>query len=200
MREADWKEAEFIAWDDGLPYPEWDRIEGRVNLESPESSCRESWVSAGRYWLADLGGSLDSRYQVLESAHFQMLAPQTGESGARLLGFAERSRIALMTGFRGVTRFDLPGKQVILLFGSHEEYYRCIAHFYPEGDFGGSAGLHVRQGYPHVALARGIDWTLDTCLAHELTHVSLLHLAMPQWLEEGLAQMVECDIAGRPLC
>lgn len=195
MTEADWKGTEYLAWMDGLPHPEWDRIEARIALQSPQPEHRAAWESVGRLWLADLGDAL-GRYQILESEHFQVLAPVGGD-GPRLLGYAERSRSALLVGFRGVTRFELPGKQVVVLFDTPDEYYRYIARFYPEGEFGGSAGVHIRDGYPHVALTGKLGWALDICLAHELTHVSLLHLAMPQWLEEGLAQMVEYDIATR---
>ena len=42
-------------------------------------------------------------------------------------------------------------------------------------------------------------WILEDTLGHELTHVSLHHLSMPQWLEEGLAQMFEHNMTGRSL-
>src|SRR5262249_41508680 len=40
---------------------------------------------------------------------------------------------------------------------------------------------------------------LENTLAHELTHASLSHLSLPQWVEEGLAQMFEHDMTGRSL-
>ena len=197
MHETDWKGTEFLTWVDGLPRPAWDRIEEWIALHVPESSHRDAWENVGRFWLADLGDAFGGGYRLLESAHFQVLAPSGDGDGTRLLADAERSRGALLAGFHGVSHFDLPGKQIVLLFATPDDYYRYILEFYPEGKFGGSAGIHIREGYPHVALSGGLGWALDICLAHELTHVSLLHLAMPQWLEEGLAQMVEYDIASR---
>lgn len=46
--------------------------------------------------------------------------------------------------------------------------------------------------------ARGL-WMLENTLAHELIHASLHHRSMPQWLEEGFAQMFEHDMTGRSL-
>jgi hypothetical protein len=55
----------------------------------------------------------------------------------------------------------------------------------------------VRVGYPHVALFGKELYALENTLAHELTHVALHRWTMPQWIEEGLAQMFEHDMTGR---
>jgi hypothetical protein len=98
-----------------------------------------------------------------------------------------------------VTDFGELGKQVVMVLRNQDDYYRYISLYFPEGEHGGSAGVHIREGYPHVALHGKQMWALENTLAHELTHVSLHHLSMPQWLEEGLAQMFEHDMTGRSL-
>jgi hypothetical protein len=99
----------------------------------------------------------------------------------------------------GVTNFDLPGCQVLLAFRDVADYYRYIACFFPDGEHGGTGGLHIREGYPHIAIHGKLLAILENTLAHELTHASLHHLSMPQWLEEGLAQMFEHDMTNRSL-
>ena len=41
--------------------------------------------------------------------------------------------------------------------------------------------------------------TVHRILAHELTHAALSHLRLPQWIEEGLAQIAEHDVTGEGL-
>ena len=76
-------------------------------------------------------------------------------------------------------------------------YYRYLSVYYPEGRHGGSVGSRIREGYPHIALV-GVEMrNLEGSLAHELTHASLDHLPLPLWVEEGLAQILECGLSGR---
>jgi hypothetical protein len=98
-----------------------------------------------------------------------------------------------------VVDFKVPGKHVIVAIRTQEDYYRYISQYYEEGKYGGSAGVHIREGYPHVVIRGKQLWMLENTLSHELTHVALHHLSMPQWLEEGLAQMFEHDMTGRSL-
>ena len=97
----------------------------------------------------------------------------------------------------GVARFVAPGKEVAIAFNRVEEYYRYLCPFSPDDDHGGSRGLHLRVGYPHIVLRGNALWVLEDILAHELTHAGLHHLSMPLWLEEGLAQMFRHDMTGR---
>src|SRR5690606_29366156 len=72
-----------------------------------------------------------------------------------------------------------------------------LAAFCGDSESGESAGVRIREGYPHIA-QWGIDLAgLENVLAHEMTHAALDHLTMPQWIEEGLAQMFEHDMTGR---
>src|SRR5262249_29986025 len=103
----------------------------------------------------------------------------------------------LQTILGSVAKFAAPGKQVAIAVNDDEEYYRYVSPFYSEGEYGGSSGLHIREGYPHIALHGNALWVLEDTYAHELTHAGLHHLSMPQWLEEGLAQMFGHDMTGR---
>src|SRR5262249_28509547 len=78
-------------------------------------------------------------------------------------------------------------------------YYRYVSVFYPEGTHGGSGGVHVRDGYPHLVVLAPVHLQAAMTLAHEMTHASLAHLSLPAWVEEGLAQIFECQGGGRPL-
>jgi hypothetical protein len=188
-----------LTWEEGLPLPQWDLIDSWIESNCPPDAWREAWVAVGRQWLAELGPALGGGYEALESDNFLALVPRAVESGGRLLPFAERCRAAMQSALSGVANFDSLGKQLVVSLPGPDHYYRYITLYYPEGEHGGSAGVHIREGYPHVALHGKELWRLENSLAHELTHVSLHHLSMPQWLEEGLAQMFEHDMTGRLL-
>lgn len=188
-----------LTWEDGLPHPQWDLITTWVDSRYGIEDQRDAWVAIGRQWLTELAAALDDGYERFESDNFLVLASQEDGHGPPLLQFAERCRAALLSVLSGVTHFDVSCKQVVVALRTPNEYYRYISPFFSAGEHGGSAGVHIRQGYPHVALYSKNLGVLENTLAHELTHVSLLHLSMPQWLEEGLAQMVEHDMTGRAL-
>jgi len=147
--------------------------------------------------LKELGAAFDNGYDTFESANFLALAPQGADTGPSLLQFAERSRAMLSSVLGDVADFGAACKQVVVALRTPEDYYRYLAPFYSEGEHGASMGVHIREGYAHVALYSKYLGDMENTLAHELTHVALMHLSMPQWLEEGLAQMVEHDMTGR---
>ena len=99
----------------------------------------------------------------------------------------------------GVVDFNGLGKQLVVALRNRDDYYRYVSLYSPGGEQGESAGMHIREDYPHVALQCSQLADAGNTLAHELTHVALHHLNMPQWLEEGLAQMFEHDMTGRSL-
>ena len=188
-----------FSWEDGLPRPGWDLIERWVESRDEPAERRATWVAVGRQWLSELAQALGAGYETIESENFLALVSRNDEAGRHLLSFAERCRAALLSSLGGATRFDSRGKQIVLVLRNPDHYYRYISMYFPEGEHGGSVGVHIREGYPHVALHGKQAWMLENTLAHELTHVSLHHLSMPQWLEEGLAQMFEHDMTGRQL-
>lgn len=185
-------------WSEELPRPQWDVIQTLVEDRAGPDPSAEVWTAVARQWLAELGAAFDRDYETVESDHFLALASKADALGPTLLQFAERCRAVLLSGLAGVADFA-DGKQVVLVLRARDDYYRYISPFYPDGEHGASVGIHLRTGYPHVALYDKHILSAQNTLAHELTHVSLMHLAMPQWLEEGLAQMVEHDMTGRAL-
>ncbi|MGL4462718.1 MAG: hypothetical protein ACRC1K_11245 [Planctomycetia bacterium] len=196
-------DAYAMNWQEGLPHPDWSRVEAGLALpcEDGDSSeaRRAAWTAACRQWLDALGSALEDGHTSYESTHYLLLAAADDDAGPRLLRFAEQCRAKLSSALDGVADFEVLGKQVVLDFRTRDDYYRYISRFYPEGSHGASGGVHLREGYPHVALYGKDLWMTENTLAHESTHAALHHLDMPQWLEEGLAQMFEHDMTGRQL-
>jgi hypothetical protein len=187
--------ATLVVWDEGLPRPQWDVLEAWIDSHCPADARRNAWDDALQQWLEQLQAALGGELALAESEHFFALAlPALAQTATK---FAEHARTSLLAMFSGVADFATPGKQVIVSLPTLDEYYRYISYFYPEGEHGGSLGVHLRESYPHVALFGKDLWVLENTLAHELMHVSLHRCQLPQWVEEGLAQMFEHDMTGR---
>ena len=189
----------MLEWEEELPRPRWDLIASCVEARCSPEVQRDAWVGIARQWLAELRAAFDSGYETYESDNFLALASRADGHGPALVQFAERCRAMLLSVLGGVAAFTLNSKQVVLALQDSDDYYRYLGQFHSEGEHGASAGVHIREGYPHVAMYSGYLWELENTLVHELTHAALMHLSMPQWIEEGLAQMVEHDMTGRAL-
>lgn len=186
----------LLRWEDGLPHPQWDLVRSWVDsrdLDDPGAV----WTTACRAWLVELTEALGEAYDFGESEHFQMLASGPAAESGTMLAFAERCRANLLSGLDNVVHFQAPGKEVIIALGTAEDYHRYIAPHYPDGEHSRSSGLHIRSGYPHMVLLGRELHGLESTLAHELTHAGLHHLSMPQWIEEGLAQVFGHAATGR---
>jgi hypothetical protein len=190
--------SELLTWEEGLPRPQWDLINAWVESRGDPDRKHDAWAAIGRSWLGHLAQALGGAYGTEESDQFLMLAPEP-ESAASLLRFGAHCKDGLLSVLGSVAEFTAPGKQVVVALRTAEEYYRYISIYYPEGNFGGSAGCHVRVGYPHLVLLGKQLSQLEDTLAHELTHAALHHLSMPLWVEEGLTQMFQHEATGRGL-
>lgn len=189
--------SDAFEWEEDLPRPRWELIATRIAEAAGPDDLDETWTTAGRQWLEALRDALGPNYHVEESPRTLLLAPRPEPSAEVLLGFAAACRQTLSEALPGVAQFPGPGKQVLLVLRDSGDYYRYVAVYYPEGRSGDSGGMQIREGYRHIAVWGIQLGDLERIIAHEMTHASLAHLSMPQWVEEGLAQMFEHDMAGR---
>jgi hypothetical protein len=187
----------WLGWQDGLPVPRWEEVQARIDAMRPEARA-EAWTSVARQWLHEIGRALGGGYETTESRHFLILAPEADGVGRRFLQGAEHSRAAVRSVLGELADFDAFGRPVVIVLRDRRHYYTYVSLYYPEGEHDcGPRGIHIREGHPHVAV-HGRDPLYLQTLAHLLTRVALHHLSMPQWLQEGLAQMVAHDDWNRP--
>jgi hypothetical protein len=170
-----------------LCLPAWDLVRERITLTQSDADTPSAWADACREWLAHTANALGEAFAVVESEHVQLLAPYDHHFAAGLLANAENIRRVVLDLIPGVSRFTQPGKIVVLCL---HDYYSFVSAYYPDqGEFAGSGGMFIPDGYPHVVLP--IHQDIVPGLAHELTHAGLSHLRLPAWLEEGITQHVE---------
>jgi hypothetical protein len=179
-----------------LPQPLAALILPWLDRQADDDRRGELATEISRRWLAALGGALDPLYRVDESRHFLVLGPQVHVSNDSLLRTAEHCRARMLALLPGLADFRAPGKEVLVVLYGETTYYNHVAYYDSEGEFGSSAGMHIRSDWPHVVLLEVEPTSLHRTVAHELTHAAFAHLGLPLWIEEGLAQLAEHDISG----
>jgi hypothetical protein len=187
----------ILNWNDGIPHPDWDVVESWVERHVDSASARDVWNSAIEQWLNELGRSLGKKFAVHESSRIFFLTDASPKAASLILDRAELFRRELLVRLDGLANFDFPGKIVLIAARWKEDYLRYVSSLGFAGDHESSAGMQIRDGYQRIAMHGDSGENLDSTTAHEMTHLALHGRSMPQWIEEGLAQMIEHDLSGR---
>src|ERR1051325_10419940 len=177
---------------EGFSRPDWALI-GRAIVKStfPEernAACAE----AATQWALQLQRDLGGRYQVDSSKNFLLLSELEANGVRSILDFAERA-LEEIGRQRGQAAWRPgSGKHVIFLFTEDDDYYQYVTYFLPDGVHPASGGcLLSSNGYVHIAIPSYDGRHVRSTIVHELTHNCLVHLPIPLWLNEGLAQLFE---------
>lgn len=187
--------SDYLMWDDYFPHPDWAALRPLLESQEPVDQVA-AHNDIVRQWLNKLAEVFPGYYQVAESDHHLLLC---------LNDFPHRAALQLATQCRDFFARTLPGidptatKIPILIWHDQKTYYHYLARFYPEGNFGGSSGVHIRYECHHVVLYGKDLNNVDSTIAHELTHAGIASADLPLWIEEGLAQVVEHELTGRQL-
>ena len=182
---------------DAFPRPDWPAIRGWKRAWISKDDLEEATRQITRHWLERVRAALGGTYSVLESDHFHFLSTLDEKGRTRMLQFLENARTRLRQTLSDVARADGIGKHVVLRFTDLDDYYAYIAHYYADGEHATSGGVFLWKGYSHIAYFEQL--TMDSeraTLAHEFTHNILVHLPLPPWLNEALAEAFDADLAG----
>lgn len=182
---------------DGLPRPRWSVIRVWIDNHVAEADQERVWCEAGYQWLERLGDHLGKKYFINSSANLVLFTSQQKDDADELLRHAEVA-LRKIRELLDVGRADREvRKWFVLLFADLDTYYTYISHFYPDGEYGTSAGMYLPDEYPHIALPSSTVGNVSIVLTHELVHGNLDPLEVPQWIEEGIAQIIEQIVMGR---
>jgi hypothetical protein len=178
----------------GLPHPQWEHFAPDAAEAGCATAEKTSWRPFAEEWLVTLAKAISEEAMVFAAPRVLLLGAPADEP---LIGFAERTISHLDHVLEGVGAFEPGAPCAIIVFNDHERYYDYVDYFHREdGAYGASAGMFIDGGYPHIAVGPGEPWLRKAVIAHELTHNALHHLAIPRWLNEGMAQLVEEQLAG----
>lgn len=178
-------------FEEGFSRPDWRVISRGIKQKENELfDINAAWDEAVRQWMTELRTELGGDYAVSESRRFFLLAPVDAEKRMQILDFSEEMLTRIRDRLQSAAWKPKHGKHVILLFADEDDYYQYISYFYHEGAHAKNGGCLIHKDYVHIAVPYDPKH-LQPALAHELTHNCVVHLGLPTWLNEGLAQAFE---------
>ena len=181
----------------GFPQPNWGAVNGWMRVFVPHEDREDAWQQCTRHWLGRICHRLGHRYGTVESQNFHFVSDLSPAARGKVLAMLESSRTRICRVLGATAPSEANGKHVVLRFTLADDYYAYISHFLRDGEFAGSAGMFLSDGYDHIAYVE--SWSADEerrTLVHELAHNLFAHLPLPSWLNEALAMAFEADIAG----
>ncbi len=175
----------------GIPRPKWEKISDWITLEADADRFDEAWDTVVTNWLHRVADALDARYQVAESPHFLLLAPNNESECLMMLTGAERTYHHITTLLGELCSIHFGRIAVLRLSEEHYEPYTAYYHGADEGPAPKSSGMYFHGAYPHIALHAKRASGIEQILAHELTHFCTGHMRLPTWISEGIAMSLE---------
>lgn len=183
-------------WHNSLPHPRWEALYKTLeSLPPPEQGTQMTNVIS--HWLQELTAAIGPSAGVLKHGEMFCLYSSSPDQAERLLRWSSSAlaRIIAIVGDHRTT--EMVGPRIIMVFDDIDRYYDYIDKYYPDaGEYGGSSGICVSRDYYHVIVGPGDFGTQQSTLAHELTHLALGPLAIPLWLDEGIAQVMQEVLLG----
>src|SRR5215469_7135553 len=190
-----------FSFEEGFSRPDWRLISKVIRENTTESlDVNEVWAEAARQWINQLQRDLGGDYAVAESRRFLLLAASSADTRMRILTFAEKTLDQIRERLKDAAWDSKHGKHIILLFDEEDDYYQYVSYFFRDGIHPSSGGCLIHKDYVHIAIPYK-SHRLRQVIAHELTHNCVVHLKLPLWLNEGLAQLFQRAVAtiSRPL-
>jgi hypothetical protein len=182
---------------EGFSRPNWTIIQEFIKGHVSKEDLSPAWRFVAVRWLQELAADLGGGARLRESEHFYCLSDLPVGSIGTLLDFAESARQTIRECLKTAVWGRFHGKHVLLVFSDPDDYYAYISYFYGAGVHPQSGGVLIHKGYVHIALPAPTLAFTHSALAHELVHNHLCHLAIPLWLNEGLAVVIEGRITHR---
>jgi hypothetical protein len=196
--DADWV-GEHLAEDGGFPRADWTAIGARIEQSVPPDRRGEAWDAAARLWLHRTAQAAGPGYRVLGSRNFLLLAPDLDGAEESLLRSLEHSLRTVLSNLPGIACDEGYGRHAVLVLTSMDHYYGYLDWFHPPGgSYPFTGGMYLDAGYGHFVLPWSNLVDAERTVAHELTHACLSHLPIPQWLNEGMARVMEGIATGGP--
>jgi hypothetical protein len=177
--------------DRGLRHPQWESIGKAIETSVPEGSRIDAWGEAARQWVDELQADLGGQYSVCEGKNVILLSPLAPKAARRFSKFSASVYEDIVFNLKHLAWEGWPGVRVVLIFTEADDYEAYLGAFFTGGQVPRVSGVHLNQGYPHVALLWTTEEDVCAIIVHELGHHCLAHLPLPIWLNEGIAVVLE---------
>jgi hypothetical protein len=190
---------EGMAWLQETPIavPDWPAV--ATYAEENQLDTNAFWSSAAHTWLNKVAQQFPSRYQVRASQNFLLLSGEDARAAKVVLEYSEKTVKRIKGVLEGIAEDGGFGHHVILMLDNDDDYYSYVSEYDSgSGEVSRSGGMFINHGYGHMVFTRAEMLTVQNTLAHELTHAMVRHLALPAWVNEGIAVNTEYRLAGNP--
>lgn len=177
---------------------DWTVVWAWIESEVETVNWELAWAEAATWWAELLRGDLGGEYLVYQSKDTILLCEQSEELAEWLLGYAGRAANTIRHELGPMAWNGRSGKDLLLVFSEHDDYYQYAAFHMADGVNPSSGGMCISSGYTHIALPWTEQLDVANALIHELAHDSMAHLSLPHWLNEGVAVTLEKAIGAPP--
>ena len=175
----------------GFPVIDWEKIDQELPDNLSEEELHNSYIDITRSWFNCMHKRVPS-FKISQSKNFFLLSSFDKKQEKRFLRFLEKTLSLIISTLEGIANDDGWGKHVVFAFDNQDDYYEYISQIYPdEGSFSLSTGMYINRGYGHLSFPVQDMGINEVVAIHEMTHACLSHLPIPDWLNEGLAQILE---------
>jgi len=177
---------------EGLPKPDWAAIEAWVASIPDHGDQAAAWGRCELAWLQHLRPALGASYQIKVANDVALLTTQDAVSARSTLEFVAKARQRIERTLPGLAKVPEWGYDIVIVFDDEDGYYHYAAQQNTaEGEFAFSSGMYLSGGCSHFITVKNQLEDIEPIIVHELTHALLGHLALPLWLDEGLAVNTE---------
>jgi hypothetical protein len=179
-----------------LPHPDWRKVYEWI--DGFDDDRREhAFLACERAWLGMLARALGPDYRVFESRHALVLSSRPKNEAEAALAFVDGARRRVRRLLEELAGEET-GKEVLLAFADRESYSRYASYYCPRLDESlVSAGMFLHAEREHFIVCGEKMWKIEPTIVHELTHAQMSHLALPLWVNEGIAVNTEERLTGR---
>lgn len=188
---------EWLISDLEFPIPDWRLVGEWIEAQSPEQH-NALWTAVARRWATHLAKAFGG-CNVFETANILAVLPGDIGRGKRAVRHYEETLHTLRSALGDMALPSWYGKFLLLIAPDRDLYYRYHSAYCAPGEHIASGGVYLNRGYGHIVIPSPDSMFATRVIAHELCHALLVHHTLPLWLNEGVTQITEAAVAGRPL-
>lgn len=181
----------------GFPRPDWSAINDWAGRNVKAKHAADFYRKVIAQWLEECSQCAGDGYDVYETEHVFLMTGEGRQEAIRLLRHAEKVHEGLVSLLAETVQEVADYPHAILQFSEAEHYLDYLAPYEEQDEEIVSVGVMLNTGYPHIALSPAEQFSTDMTLAHEMGHRMVFHLALPRWVDEGIAYLSELEFTRR---
>lgn len=183
---------------DGLPYLDWQAVTQWLDGIPSAELQAQGWANCEIAWLQHLRAALGDHYVLRQQGEALLLSSLEPSVAEATLAYMSKTLRRIQRILDGIVQVPEWGKDILIVVDDNASYYQYVAHYYPDGEFATSSGMHISAGCSHFVTMKADLHDIEPVIAHEMTHGCLSHLPIPLWLNEGLAVNTEKRVSRSP--